>query len=203
MTKKEIERNNYVLSNCISCYMRYFKEGMYTIKEGMYTKRYNKARQKGRFLFIPAAPDEILHFLNMITKYYSRKGKPINSLKFLDAGCGIGNVLLFFELAGFITDGIEIDNKNVKTAKKLVPQNIRITKGDILTFKNYSHYDIIYFYHPFYSIKKQEEFEAKVANDAKKGALIIAYSCTSIFKHDSRFKCINRAKDLIWVKIKE
>lgn len=200
MTKKELERRNCILLRYISSYINYFK-----VQSG--GKEETIAFQKGRFQFIPANLDQILYFLDEIVEYYNKKGISIHSLKFLDAGCGIGNILMIANLMGFNAYGIEIDSRNIRIAKKLVTNSYRIrfeiTKGDILTFKNYSHYDVIYFYYPLYDYEKQKRFEAKLVNDMKVGAIVMQYGSKDALKNDSRFKHINKKKGPIWVKTKE
>ena len=153
MTKKELEKRNYMLLKCISFYIHYFKARQED-RGGIIVM------QRGRFRFIPADLDQVLYFLSKVVKYYNKKGISTHSLKFLDAGCGIGNVLTIANLMGFQAHGIEIDNKNIRIAKKLVTNSceihFKIIKGNILTFKNYSNYNVIYFYCPLYSQKKEK-----------------------------------------------
>ena len=200
MTKRELKRENCILLKCISFYINYFK-ARHGDKEDV------TAFQKDRFPFIPADSNRVLHLLNEAVKYYGKKGISTKFLKFLDAGCGIGNVLAIANLMGFQAYGVEIDDKSIRVAEKLVtnPYEIyfKIIKRDILTFKNYSHYDVIYFYYPLCDSKKQKEFETKLTNDMKVGAIIIQYGLKDALKNDPRFKRISRKKEPIWIKIKK
>ena len=148
MTEKELKKSNYMLLNCISSYTHYFVRK---------NKEYDINYQKERYPFIPIPPNAMLYFLNKTIKYYHKRKRPVSSLRFVDAGCGIGNIVLMAHMIGFTSDGIEIDNKNVKIARKLVNrQHTEIIEKDILTFKNYSLYDVIYFFRPFCDNKKQK-----------------------------------------------
>lgn len=101
--------------------------------------------------------------------------------RFLDAGCGIGNILLAASACGFGVAGIELDRKTYEIAKRLTRPDLRfynrgptrIFRDDILRFNKYNQYDVIYFYQPMSSDALMDKFVWKLAEDVKVGAFII------------------------------
>jgi 2-polyprenyl-3-methyl-5-hydroxy-6-metoxy-1,4-benzoquinol methylase len=162
------------------------------------------AHKGGCYHFIPSSISGVISNLKLVKKYLD--GKNVSEAKFIDAGCGIGNVTLLANLFGFAADGVEIDARNVRIAKAITKHrswysiySSKIIKGDILTFKHYSKYDVIYFYCPLSDCEKQIHFEKKVADEAKVGAVIIGVLSRSAFEDNKQLK---RIKDgyPIWVK---
>jgi 2-polyprenyl-3-methyl-5-hydroxy-6-metoxy-1,4-benzoquinol methylase len=116
---------------------------------------------------------------------------PYPVYKFLDAGCGIGNIMLLATKTGFSAYGLEIDPTIIHFAKKvdICPNNI--IKQNILTYKNYSEYDVIYFYRPITNGAKQVKFENCVRNQMKKGAILIPnFMSDRNIETDTKFKKI-------------
>ena len=128
-----------------------------------------------------------------------------NIIKFLDVGCGIGNILLIaktlftakYQLPMnsnkriyFYTDGIEHDGRLGILARDAKAGGIEIM--DALQFKDYSKYDIIHYYRPIKETKLMTELENKIETEAKKGAIIIArYKTDNSIRANKSFKLIN------------
>jgi SAM-dependent methyltransferase len=146
--------------------------------------------------------------------------------KFLDAGCGAGNILLFAKSVGLARyyHGLEYFDDTYKKArdflgldsKKPVP-DVKIFQQDILTFKNYGDYDIIYFYCPFSYGRLEVKFEELVEDQMKLGAVLIANlkRGSAIYKDerferladklvsDTSFSGIPSKKENIFIKISD
>ena len=150
------------------------------------------------YCFLPA------HHITEIEKDL-RKVQEILSLptKFLDCGCGIGNIMLLAKAMGFITYGIEYEEETVRIAKELIGNteyidetgNIieyeAVIQGDITTFKHYSDYDVVYYFTPIKNFKKMRAFTKKLAKDMKVGSIVVSYGGSTNFPNDKRFKTLS------------
>jgi SAM-dependent methyltransferase len=172
------------------------------------------------FRFIPLPTYELINSLialkEIITDDKRWSGYNKNGYKkFLDAGCGCGNVLLL-AYGSNIADkyvGIEYDEENIKKAKILLKKDYRefestcfdIIKHDILFFDKYNEYDIIYYYCPFSDDKTQASFEMVVEDQMKVGAILIPYmKKNSMIINDKRFEKIKTSsKSTIYIKVSD
>lgn len=166
------------------------------------------------FTLIPLDIFEFIRQIDIVNEYICSKKNSFkqkrDTLKFLDAGCGIGHTLLLInenynyrtnQKYYFDTFGLELNDNLIKLANGRIKKSIY--HKDILTYDNYKLYDIIYYYSPIANQKKEQEFEMKVENDCKVGAIIIANrKQSSEILEDSRFKRINKNYH-IFQKIKE
>ena len=91
------------------------------------------------------------------------------SKKFLDVGCGIGTTVL---MASNLFDayGFDYNQELVSRAQGVVGD--RVCYDDASTFDRYDQFDFIYYYRPFVNDDFQLQFEERVLNGMKKGALI-------------------------------
>lgn len=145
-------------------------------------------RSQSSYPFIPHSTRMSMEQLIHAFDYLSANRKTPN-FTFLDAGCGIGNIMSLARGAGFMVYGLEIDPKAIKVAKIMNPSfSKRIKRGDILTHRSYGKYDVVYYYCPFYSVNGQQKFEERVENQMKIGAILIANMKQSAKIHkDKRF----------------
>ena len=158
------------LSSSIHAYNSYFQHILGTDNEGGWKKS-----NKDHHCFIPT------HGVEGITRslHYVRKLNDIDScspIKFLDCGCGIGNIMVIAHHLGFKPYGIEYEKENVELARKLLRNAIRpkqVIHGDLMKYENYKKYDVIYYYEPLKKNEKRRDFADKIAKDAKCGALVI------------------------------
>ena len=131
-------------------------------------------------------------YLNLSKKLLLiKKSYKYKTPTFLDCGCGIGLISVFAEQHGFTSTGLEIQDKSIEIAKKI--SFCKFIKKDILKYKKYGDYDVIYFYCPFNINRKpnpQEIFEKIVADQMKIGAFVITINCGTVFDSDKRFKII-------------
>jgi SAM-dependent methyltransferase len=168
---------------------------------------------KGMYPFIPMCTDRLskdfISLKNAITTNPLWSGFLSSSTtKFLDAGCGCGNVLLIARAAS-LTDkynGIEFDKDNVEKANRMFVNNkentFKIINGDILQFDKYHEYDIIYFYRPFSNSKSQILFERKVRDEMKVGAILLPYYLEDVtINIDKRFKKLFITSECAFIKI--
>jgi SAM-dependent methyltransferase len=130
--------------------------------------------------------------------YYDDK-----KVKFLDAGCGIGNVLLVASHFGLGNQfiGLEYYDKvadaaemflGLKNKNRRLKHAFEIRRHDITKYRHYGLYDFIYYFRPLSDHDKEVAFERQVEDQMKVGAIIIA-----AMKRDSRIEKDNRFKKIL------
>lgn len=156
-----------------------------------------------RYAFEPNNVDEVLTRLMFISKTLNRrKNGHFKRYEFLDAGCGIGWVVLLAHTLGFNAKGIELNQGNVNTARNLFGLDENVIKGNILT-KNYKEYDVIYYYVPIQNHKLEAKFEQKVQDEMKVGSILYACGKVNDMSLDKRFKLLDDKYHNIWHKVKK
>ena len=156
------------LSSSIQTYNSYFQRILGTDNEGGWKKS-----NKDHYCFIPTRNVEnIVRALRYLKTHSDISRYP----KFLDCGCGIGNIMMLAEKLGFKPYGIEYEKENVALARTLlrgIINNRQIIHDDILKYKHYNRYDVIYYFEPLQNHEKRREFADKIAKGAKRGAFVI------------------------------
>lgn len=143
-----------------------FEEG----KEG--NKFMAQRRKKGHYHFIARDVESILRII-IGTKNYFFPSQ--HKVKFLDCGAGIGNVVMMAELAGFDAYGIEYDNKTIERGREFLKMfrvnPDKLIQGDLLKYKDFGEYDVLYGYCPLSDGKLEREFEMRMFIQMKIGAV--------------------------------
>jgi len=138
-------------------------------------------RKMGHYHFIPRSSEFILHALTCAFKYLGSRTE--SQPKFLDCGCGVGNVVIPANFVGFSAYGIEYDAITLARGRRLLKQfgmdPKRLMKGDILKFSKYHEYDLLYGFCPMSNCELEDEFEQKLRLGMKIGALISGLRFTS------------------------
>lgn len=174
-----------------------------------YKKNYRSAvhRKNKSYPFIPfhtkTAVAQIMKAYNVLTS--TRRPNTYPTYKFLDAGCGIGNIMLLASKIGFTVYGLEIDPTIIRFAREIGLYSNNIIKQNILTYRSYSKYDVIYFYRPIVDEVKQAKFEKRVKDQMKQGAILIPnLMADQSIKTDPRFeKILVERFSRIYQKIKK
>lgn len=157
----------------------------------------------GAFGFVPCR--EITEFIKVFKATFDYLTKKVNKdLSFLDAGCGVGNMMLLAHSVGFIkTNGIEIDEKTARIARKLLKcamheYDYKVIRADLTRYDKYKDYDVIYYFQPMHdgSILK---FLHLLGKNMKVGAVVIANGVCQPFKDDRKFKRILKSFDVLSV----
>jgi SAM-dependent methyltransferase len=156
----------------------------------------------GYFGFVPG--NEIIEFtraFKAVFDYLTKKtGK--DSLSFLDAGCGVGNMLLIAYSVGFDSlNGIELDEKTARMARKLLKRAVKdytykIVKADLTKHDKYKDYDVIYYFRPMHSKEAMIEFLNLLRKNMKVGAIVITNGPYEPFWDDKKFKQILTSLDI-------
>jgi len=204
--KKEIDFLLEQMSGVVATYQDYFQQQLANTKLSC-----KNTKEKKHYPFIPSgSPLNVAKALLELRRYFVKKNpykkgvsdhkryymhspKPMYIPRFVDCGCGIGNIALIAKYMGYQSYGIEYNEEAVAVAKRLVAGwCIDITQGDISSYREYSKFDLIYFYIPMCSHDKMKRFINKVAKHARIGAVIISfggYSCGGrLSTRDKRFK---------------
>ena len=139
--------------------------------------------------FIPCdVYDEVLYTLLLLRKNIAAK-VDANSPKFLDIGCGIGNVVLLAEATGYNAFGLEYDPTIYKAAKDMSMSCWgTIIKGDMRKFRRYHEYDVLHFYQPMSDERSMAKFTHKLAKDMKPGAYIMCNGTSDGFRESKDFR---------------
>lgn len=158
-----------------------------------YGKGHPEWSDKDHFGFIPSEPASVLTVL-IKAKHLLRENDPSTysrghpTYKFLDAGCGVGNIMLLANCIGFDAWGIEKDPETVKLACKLdCHEGRHIIKADMVEYKDYGKYDVIYYYQPMRS-EKMKVFINVLHSQIKVGAIVIPNGDCNQFAKDSKFE---------------
>ena len=158
------------LSFSIHTYNSYFQHMLGTDSAGGWKKS-----NKDHHCFIPTHnAEDIVRALHYVRTLDTSRNR--NRNKFLDCGCGIGNIMILAQYLGFKSYGIEYEKENVELARKLLKRVIdtkQVIHGDIMKYKYYKQYDVIYYYEPLQNREKRREFADKISKEAKRGAIVI------------------------------
>jgi len=135
------------------------------------------AKTSHNFPYIPNNCKDIAGHLSEAFYYITRKrDKYKKQLRFLDVGCGIGNIVTLASAAGFIARGIELNEEYLKIARRLticMDRKPYFECADIITFDKYHLYDLIYYYVPIKSPYLQTAFEVHLIKGMKVGAFML------------------------------
>ena len=103
-------------------------------------------------------------------------------MRFLDAGCGIGNVLMIArKIASWIginalVTGVEYDSRTADIAEIISGfsyDKFKVVRGNVFDFPDYDKLEIVYFYHPLRDQMEQIKFELMVFSSVKLGTIVI------------------------------
>ncbi len=149
--------------------------------------------------FVAMDTRQVLEQLLFVRQYLESEGrKEAQELKFVDIGCGFGNVMLFAEQLEFQVFGLEKDAASLRVARDLF-EPAQLIEEDIRHYSGYDQFDIIYYFCPL--TEGQREFERFVEDQMKKGAILIAnYKRDHEIDGDGRFKRLSRNLP-VWEKI--
>jgi hypothetical protein len=140
---------------------------------------YKSRRDMGHFEFIPRDVSTLIEMFDHLKKHYMYKRS--SEIKFLDCGCGVGNVVLLARMAGFDAYGVEYDEKTLNAGRTFLKGfgedgEKRLFQGDLLTFDKFGDYDILYGYCPLSAGALEREFEQRLAKQMKIGAMVTGLS---------------------------
>ncbi len=122
----------------------------------------------------------------------------LDDFSFVDVGCGFGNVMLFAEQFGFDTYGIEKDETSIEVALGFFDEK-QIIKADIMNYKGYGRFDVVYFFCPL--TEGEREFEEFIEDEIRAGSILIGnYKRSKKIETDKRFRRLSTALP-VWEKV--
>jgi len=149
--------------------------------------------------FVPMDPRQVYAQVKFVHDYLLDKGHNKQPWRFLDIGCGIGNVLLVAEQMDFEVWGIEKDEFPCKVAAKLIGPG-RISQTDIWEYEDYWQFKVIYYFRPFHDGNIQRRFERLIEDQLQSGGFLIANRKMSLeINTDHRFTRLSESMP-IWIK---
>lgn len=111
--------------------------------------------------------------IRLARKHLLKSSERSRPLKFIDIGCGIGNILLLAELMEFEIFGIEKDTSSLEIARNLIGDAV-VSQEDIWNYTNLNAFDVVYYFRPFCEKTHQLSFEQHIEDHLKPGAILIA-----------------------------
>ena len=120
---------------------------------------------------------------------------PMARPTFLDVGCGPGITLVMAHHCGFKATGLELDKPTIALAKKLLQYSCLtgIRRADILKYRRYGDYDVIFMFNPLCDHKLKTQLEERVLRQAEPGALIITSHCGETYWDNKQVETIERS----------
>lgn len=137
------------------------------------SQRRTKNDASEEYPFVAMDTRQAYEQLKLAKEYLIQEGRFRPDLRFIDIGCGIGNVMLLAELMEFEVFGIEKDEVPFQTACQLLGEDL-VAQYDIWDFDRYHEFDLIYYFRPFPGRETQTRFEKMVEDELKPGGILIA-----------------------------
>lgn len=157
---------------------------------------------KGSYPFISNRNLEVV--LDTLIAIKTRFPVTGNYPKFLDAGCGIGQIVHLAQYVGYQAYGIDLDDDMLKEGRKMFSKYHNrpfLTKADITKYRNYSKYDVVYYYCPMNNHDKEVKFERYVDKKVKIGAIIISFMKQDriLFEEEPQFKLLTHVESDFYI----
>jgi hypothetical protein len=130
------------------------------VERKMIKARCIKSKDPTQYSFIPFGVHQLIPSFIAL--------KALGCRRFLDVGCGVGNIVKTAEMVGFKSYGIEC-NQDLK--KLQLTRNIGYI--DAFEFDFYDKYDLIYYFRPMCDETSQLQFEYAVIKGMKPGAYLM------------------------------
>jgi len=170
-----------VLSDLVRCYI-----GFIARSHGI-QNNYRSTAGVSHYGFVPT---DTMLVSDTLLRLFRHMGSAWNRHKFLDIGCGIGNVVRVAQIVGFDAYGLEYNKKIYDVAKDLIGKHC-LFKGDMTSFKKYGEYDVLYYYIPIANYETMDKFAKELAEAMKCGAYVIPHGGTGhIFQESTEFESI-------------
>ena len=144
--------------------------------------------QNHNYPYIPNSYKTIAEYLSTAISFISKYIKH-HRLRFLDAGCGIGNIVALASAIGFKAHGIELNEEYLKIARKLttcMENKPYFECANIITFNKYHMYDLIYYYVPIQDHILQNAFETHLVRKMSVGAFMLPSGSLRGVEHATR-----------------
>lgn len=194
-SKKDVmnEKLVKILTRVVRCYVSSISHS------NRISENYTSTKKNRHYGFIPTDTQSAMEvLLGLYNHIYieNQKTQCRNEYKFLDIGCGIGNIVLLAYEIGFDAYGLEYNKKIYDIAKDVLPTGSdRIFKGDMIDFKRYGQFDVLYFYVPMCDTDAMEKFIIKLMKAMKCGAYVIPNGFHRAFNASKEFDRVKLGKN--------
>jgi SAM-dependent methyltransferase len=161
-------------------------------------KRDRCVRKDGGYKCIHLGPDQFVSMLGSVLEHQEIPSRNVETLKFLDVGCGVGEKVYLASLFGLQAFGLELREPLIEEGTQLfkqighgtthwseVPKVDCFIQGDALKH-DYKGFDILYFYCPLVDGNLQAKLETRIAKTAKKGAIVISAGARGCFGYGDK-----------------
>jgi SAM-dependent methyltransferase len=108
---------------------------------------------------------------NALAEVVSIVAKPVDAIRFLEVGCGIGTKCEIARLMGMKAFGIDILPAYIDLAQQLYPE-CRFTQANALAY-DYTPFDAVYYHVPFFEDDLVRQLENRVLSQLPFGAVMI------------------------------
>ncbi|MCA9128174.1 MAG: class I SAM-dependent methyltransferase [Planctomycetales bacterium] len=98
-------------------------------------------------------------------------GKPLNQVRFLEVGCGLGTKCELARQAGMTATGIDLLTEYVNLARQLYPL-CAFEQANALEY-NYGCFDVVYYHVPFFGEELVRELEKRLLEQLQCGSMLI------------------------------
>jgi SAM-dependent methyltransferase len=146
-------------------------------------------RSNHNYPYVPNSCTHIAGHLSTASHFIKEKKQHLRPLSFLDAGCGIGNIVALASAVGFKSHGIELNREYLKIARKLtacIQYKPYFECANIITFDRYHMYDLIYYYVPIQDHILQAAFETHLIRKMSVGAFMLPSGSSGGAEHATR-----------------
>jgi SAM-dependent methyltransferase len=168
------------------------------VVEVEYCKQWPKTAQKKPDYcgwYEPLGTERLAEVFNIATREVK---EPL--IKFLDVGCGPGNVMQF--AAGFFAaqgraydclHGIEYDKKLIAQGASMMRafDRMKIERADALLYMRYAEYNFVYCFNILHG-QAQRHLEQRIAEFINVGTVFATPWCGDAIRGDGRFKRISK-----------
>lgn len=108
------------------------------------------------------------NFVDLILEGFFLSGQD-RSKMFLEIGCGIGTKVMLADVL-FEAHGFDVVEEYLELARRLGCK--RVFQSDMMLYENFSDFDLLYFYAGSKEVELQREFENRIHQQMKVGALL-------------------------------
>lgn len=141
------------------------------------TEQSDVAESLGAFSDIRLTPSYFAEHVHAAHRLWLAQRKR-REARFLDVGCG-GGVKVMMAASYFDRpDGLEVDPGYAAAARRMMEtlelERAEVIEADALSFDGFDAYDVLYFYQPMRFAEELHQLEARIADQARPGAILIA-----------------------------
>ena len=124
--------------------------------------------------FVAMDTRQVFEQISFVHSHLQMEGKNAGrTFRFLDVGCGIGNILMVAEQYGFDVFGFERDEASCRFALEIMGKD-QVEQEDAWEFDRYGDFDVVYFFRPCPEAGPQSKLEKMIEEKIKPGAILIA-----------------------------